>query len=98
MSPVAVLTDHQGKGVGQRLIRFGISHLKSEGARVLFTYGNPEYYARVGFRQIGEDIARAPVELTMPFGWLGQSLTDGGLGPLVGESRCVEALDNLEYW
>ena len=98
LSPVAILTDHQERGIGQKLINFGINLLKDDGVKMLFTYGSPEYYSKVGFHQISEDTVKAPVELTMPFGWLGQSLSDRELVPIKGESRCVEALNNPEYW
>ncbi|MDR5901566.1 GNAT family N-acetyltransferase [Halomonas icarae] len=37
LSPVAVHPDHQGRGIAQRLIRFGLERLKARGATRIFT-------------------------------------------------------------
>ncbi|MBY5931721.1 N-acetyltransferase [Tateyamaria omphalii] len=98
LSPVAVAPDHQGKGVGQRLLRHGLDDLRHAGADVVLTYGDPNYYSKVGFQQITEEIAQAPLPLSHPEGWLGQSLTDSPFDPLHGPSHCVKALNNPAYW
>lgn len=98
LSPVAVHTNHQGKGFGQGLIHFGIDRLKEKGVKLVFTYGDPNFYSKLGFGLISEDTAKAPFELTQPEGWLCQSLEGGEIGPLSGCSRCVKALNKPEYW
>ena len=98
LSPVAIHTNHQGKGIGQNLINFGIKHLKENGIRLAFTYGDPNFYSKVGFRCITETIAKAPFELSQPEGWLCQSLVGDEIKPIAGNSRCVEALNKAEYW
>lgn len=98
MAPVAVDTKHQGRGVGQRLIRFGIERLAELGVKLVFTYGNPIYYAKVGFKHVREEVAQPPFELSQPEGWLGQSLAGGGIDPLPGRSRCVASFHDLRYW
>lgn len=98
LAPVAVATGHQGKGVGQNLIRHGLEVLTAGGVDVAITYGDINFYARVGFAPIGEDIAKAPLPLQYPEGWLGQSLTSRTLEPVKGPSTCVHAFDNPEYW
>lgn len=98
LSPVAIHTNHQGKGIGQKLINFGIKHLKENGVRLLFTYGDPNFYSKVGFRHITETIAKAPFVLSQPEGWLCQLLVGDEIKPIAGNSRCVEALNKAEYW
>ncbi len=98
LSPVAVLTNHQGKGIGQKLIKFGIQQLTKEGVKLVFTYGDPNYYSKVGFRAITEEIAKAPLDLSQPEGWLCQSLVGDEIEPIAGNSYCVEALNKPEYW
>lgn len=98
LSPVAVHTNHQGKGIGQRLINFGIAQLKEKGVKLVFTYGDPNFYSKVGFEHILEDKAPAPFELTQPEGWLCQSLDGGEIEPLSGSARCVKAFNKPEYW
>jgi predicted N-acetyltransferase YhbS len=98
LSPVVVHTNHQGAGIGQRLINFGIDQLKEKGVKLVFTYGDPNFYSKVGFEHISEDKAKAPFELTQPEGWLCQSLDGGEIEPLSGRARCVKAFNKPEYW
>ncbi len=98
LAPVAVKTDQQGQGVGQRLLSFGLEALRGEGVDIALTYGDPNYYSKVGFRQITETDVPAPFTLNHPEGWLGQSLTDQPLGSVTGPSRCVAALNDPAFW
>lgn len=98
LSPVAVATQYQGRGIGQKLIKFGINHLKKKNVELLFTYGDPEFYAKVGFKPVSENIAKAPLKLTFPEGWLAQSLVSELVKPVSGNSICVSALNNQQYW
>ena len=98
LSPVAVSTDHQGRGIGQQLIRFGIEHMRKNGTELIFTYGDPNYYAKVGFEAVSQRTAKAPFELSQPEGWLGQSLTGVAIEPLQGSARCIEAFNDPELW
>ena len=100
LAPVAVSTNQQGKSIGQQLIQFGLDQLAGKGVKLVFTYGDPAFYSKVGFQQVSEDFAKAPFELSQPEGWLCQSL-DGGqleLETSLGSSRCVEAFNKSEYW
>ncbi len=98
LSPVAIHTNYQGKGIGQKLINFGINHLKENGVGLVFTYGDPKFYSKVGFSLITEKLAKAPLKLTYPEGWLGQSLVSDEIEPITGSSYCVEALNKPGYW
>jgi predicted N-acetyltransferase YhbS len=98
LSPVAVATDLQGRGVGQALLRHGLDVMRARGAHVAVTYGNPRYYARVGFRPVDAATVPPPRPLRHPGAWLAQSLTDAPLVPLRGPSACFAALDREEYW
>lgn len=98
LSPVAVDTDHQGKGVGQKLIRFGIERLRELGVQLIFTYGDPNYYSKVGFEHVPQEIAEAPFALAHPEGWLGQSLDGGSIALPLGQAFCVGAFNDPRYW
>lgn len=98
LSPVAVKTDRQKTGIGQRLIAYGLDALREKGIDFAVTYGDPNYYTKVGFRQITEEFAEAPLRLNLPHGWLGQSLSGKDQEPLAGPSRCVEALNKTDLW
>jgi predicted N-acetyltransferase YhbS len=98
LSPVAVHTNYQGKGIGQKLINYGLEQLKEKGVKLVFTYGDPNFYTKAGFRCISEDIVKAPLELSQPQGWLCQSLDGGEIAPIPEKPRCVDALNRPEYW
>jgi len=98
LSPVAVHTDHQGKGICQQLIKYGIERLKDEEVELVMTYGNPNFYSKVGFNPVKEETVKAPLHLTYPEGWLGQSLIGNSIEPIAGHSSCVKALSKPEYW
>ncbi|MBD2636621.1 N-acetyltransferase [Limnothrix sp. FACHB-881] len=98
LSPVAVRTDFQRQGIGQQLIRFGLDALSKEGVELVVTYGDPQFYSKVGFRGVTEAVIPPPFALQRPEGWLAQSLTGDQIRSIKGRSFCVEALNNPEYW
>jgi putative acetyltransferase len=98
LAPVAVQTDHQGKGIGQKLIRLGLDILSKDGVELAITYGNPSFYSKVGFQCVTEAVVPAPLTLQHPEGWLAQSLKGDEIQPIKGKSSCVEALNKPEYW
>lgn len=98
LSPMAVATDRQGEGIGQALLTQALNALRAQGVAVAITYGDPAYYAQVGFAPLSEADAAAPLPLSHPEGWIGQSLSEAALAPLKGPSTCVKALDNPAYW
>ncbi|WP_171207341.1 MULTISPECIES: GNAT family N-acetyltransferase [unclassified Ruegeria] len=98
LSPVAVHSERQREGIGQRLIGFGLDQMRLQKVDVVLTYGDPAYYGKSGFLPITSEVAQPPLPLSYPHGWLGQSLTDEALAPLQGQSRCVAALNNPNLW
>ncbi|RBW57740.1 GNAT family N-acetyltransferase [Ruegeria sp. A3M17] len=98
MSPVAVRTDRQKTGIGQRLIAYGLDELRRDKVDFVVTYGDPTYYGKTGFFPISEKVAQAPLPLSHPHGWLGQSLTGAEMVPLKGPSHCVIAFNKPELW
>jgi putative acetyltransferase len=49
LGPVAVLPEHQRRGIGARMIEEGLERLRRAGHRVVFVLGHREYYPRFGF-------------------------------------------------
>jgi putative acetyltransferase len=52
LGPVSVLPEFQRQGVGKALIQEGISRLKNMSAAGCCVVGHPDYYGRVGFRNV----------------------------------------------
>jgi predicted N-acetyltransferase YhbS len=98
LAPVAVSTSHQGKGVGQKLIRYGLNELKSRSVAFVTTYGDPDYYSKVGFRALSENRIAAPMKLSMPEGWLGLSLSGEPIPSIDERPTCVKEFNNPVYW
>ncbi len=98
LAPVAVSTEHQGKGVGQALINYGLDELKKRSVAVAITYGDPSFYSRVGFKALPENVIKAPLKLSMPEGWLGKSLTEDPIPAIKDRPVCVKEFNNPVYW
>ena len=98
LAPVAVSTKHQGKGVGQALINYGLTEMKNRSVAVAITYGDLSFYSRVGFQPLSENVIKAPVKLSMPEGWLGQSLTAEPIPTIIERPTCVKEFNDPVYW
>jgi predicted N-acetyltransferase YhbS len=98
LAPVSVSTENQGKGVGKALIKYGLNELKNRSVAVAITYGDPSFYSKVGFQPLSEDTIKAPVKLSMPEGWLGQSLTNGPIPTINERPTCVKEFNDPVYW
>ena len=49
LAPVAVIPNHQRKGIGSALVRAGLEQCKRLGYGAVVVLGHPEYYPRFGF-------------------------------------------------
>lgn len=98
LAPVAVGTEHQGKGVGQALINYGLNELKNRTVKVAITYGDPSFYSKVGFQPLSESVIKAPLKLSMPEGWLGQTLTGDPIPTINERPKCVKEFNDSAYW
>jgi predicted N-acetyltransferase YhbS len=98
LSPLAVATSHQGRGVGQALLRHAFHTLREEGVESVITYGDVNFYSRVDFQQIEADQAEPPLALSYPHGWLGQSLDGDTFVSLKGPSQCVAQFNDPSLW
>lgn len=98
LAPVAVSSDRQGQGIGQKLIQFGLQHIQENGVAIAITYGDPRFYEKVGFTSVSEERIQPPFKLSQPEGWLGQTLNDTPLDKFSGKCSCVSALSDPVYW
>lgn len=98
LSPMAVKTAMQGRGVGKALIRYAHDALRQEGVNLVTTYGDVKFYGKSGYRLVSEETLPAPFRLTYPEGWLASAL-DGSSAPEVeGPSKCIPELRDPSLW
>ena len=71
---MAVHLNHQKNGIGENFLQESIRALKTHGIDILMIYGDPNYYSKVGFLPVTEQVAPAPFPVSMLIGWIGQSL------------------------
>ncbi len=97
LSPMAVLTAYQKQGIGQKLLHFAFEQLKQKNIELVCTYGDIDFYKKLGFQILNENVIKAPFPLSYPKGWLGVSLIKEVL-ELKGCPLCAQALSKAEYW
>ena len=49
LAPLAVVPEHQQRGIGGRLIRHGLELLRGQGEKIVIVLGHPGYYPKFGF-------------------------------------------------
>ncbi|MGH1429716.1 MAG: GNAT family N-acetyltransferase [Neptuniibacter sp.] len=98
LAPVAVSTEFQGRGIGQKLINYGLNELRNRSVSIVVTYGDPSFYSKIGFQSLSEDLIQAPLKLSMPIGWLGQTLTGEPIPSIKERPVCVKEFNNPVYW
>lgn len=80
LAPMAVLPEHQRRGIGSQLVRAGLDACKRGGHRIVIVLGHAEYYPRFGFAIAATHGLRcpypAPEEAFMVLGLTADALAD----------------------
>ncbi len=76
--PVSVAPDHQGQGIGARLITQSLATAKQLGHSVVVIFGHPHHYCKHGFAS-GKDLGISDANGRYPFGMLALELKPGVL-------------------
>ena len=53
LAPLAVLPEHQRRGIGSELVRAGNQRLEAAGCLFIVVIGHPSFYPRFGFKPAG---------------------------------------------
>jgi len=54
--------------------------------------------SKVGLKKITENLIKAPLKLSIPEGWLGQSLKEKSIPVIEDRPSCIKAFNNQAYW
>jgi len=100
LAPLAIRPEYQNKGVGGKLIKEGLKHLKKQGIRLVFVLGHPDYYSRHGFSPAGAQGFEAPYPIPEKNAdaWMVQELAPDSLDSFSGNVICASALNEPEHW
>jgi putative acetyltransferase len=81
LSPLGVLPEHQGRGLGSALVRASVEGARGLGEPLLLVEGNPKYYARFGFVRADELGLLPPPEALYDWAFQVAILADGAALP-----------------
>lgn len=81
LAPVAVLPEHQRKGIGGRLIESGLELVRDLGEVIVIVLGHPEYYPRFGFSSEKASMLESPFP---PEAYMAMELRAGALEGIAG--------------
>lgn len=93
LAPVAVVPQHQRRGVGTALIKGGLRICKERGRAAAFVLGDPSYYARFGF--LTEPAKSIASKYSGP-AWQVLELTEGALHAVAGSVTYPAAFEEVE--
>lgn len=61
---------------------------------LVFTYGDHNYYSKVGFKPISENVVSAPFKLSQPEGCLAQLFDGRAINPMHRDTTCVAVFND----
>ena len=67
LGPMAVLPDHQNRGIGSRLVEEGLVRCGALGTEAVFVLGHADYYPRFGFELAKSHALRYKSEELEPY-------------------------------
>lgn len=100
LAPLAVMPDRHRGGIGTALVEDGLRRLRQSDTGLVFVFGDPAYYRRVGFEAAAPHGLDAPYPIQPEFAdaWMVAALRDGLLGKVIGRVRCADTLSRPELW
>ena len=88
LAPMAVLPEYQRRGIGRRLIPYGLDALQGHGERIVIVVGHPRYYPRFGFSTALTRSLESPFP---PEAFMALELRPGALDGVRGRVRYARA-------
>lgn len=88
LAPMAVLPEHQRRGIGSRLVVDGLDRLRQMQERIVLVVGHEHYYPRFGF---SSEKARSLASPFPPEAFMAVELEPGALAGVTGRVRYARA-------
>ena len=100
LAPLAVIPEFQRRGIGGKLIEYGLQALSTSGVDLVFVLGHPQYYPRHGFNPAGQQGFDAPFPIPEKDAdaWMVKALRPGKIDSFSGTVVCADMLNKPEYW
>jgi putative acetyltransferase len=100
LGPLAILPDFHNTGVGGKLIKEGLTRLKTSDVALVFVLGHPDYYLRAGFKPAGVLGFQAPYPIPEKHAgaWMVQELLPGTIKNISGKIQCCDVFNQPEHW
>jgi putative acetyltransferase len=93
LAPMAVLPEHQNRGIGSALIRHALDKCRRQGHRIVIVLGHLAYYPRFGFAP------KLAANLTSPYSgsdaFMALELTPGALDGVAGRVQYAPPFDAM---
>lgn len=94
LAPLAVLSAHQGSGIGSDLVRSGLDACRGLSQSVVFVLGNPKFYARFGFEPAAPRGLRYRTSM-LDAAFQVAELEPGALGNRAGDVEYLSPFDSV---
>ncbi len=98
LAPLGVKPDFQKRGIGSKLIEYGLHMLSTAGVHIVFVYGDPKYYGKFGFSADTAHPYSTPYKLEYPFGWQAITLNKCDYKKTPASISCVAPLCDQQLW
>ncbi|WP_371362793.1 hypothetical protein SRRS_38560 [Sporomusa rhizae] len=100
LAPLAIHPDFQCRGIGGKLIKYGLTKLLTAGIELVFVLGHPTYYPKHGFCVAGKHGFDAPYPIPDEHAdaWMVQELRSSVIGRVKGRVQCSDVLNQPQHW
>lgn len=91
LAPLAVDVNHQGQGIGRKILEALEKQAKKANYRAISVLGDPAYYQRFGYREAKDYGISCPFEVPSPY-FMIKELTPGALSKIHGQVMYLDSL------